>query len=195
NLKYFAIWELYRRGKLMSLRKEMQYLKKNFGKEKSIGMKFMYDPLLQLIGKKRDIYNKGYTLRERLKYAIENELSELLRYADRNSMSHSVEVRLPFLSHQLVEYTFSVPAELLYHHGRTKYILREATKQIVPKAVYSRTDKIGFAPPDAKWMKEKRFLNLTEESVLLLKANGLNPGNDIFRNYIAGRFMKVFNGV
>ena len=41
-------------------------------------------------------------------------LEELLRYADRNSMAHSRELRLPFLSHELVEFVFSLPAHFKY---------------------------------------------------------------------------------
>ena len=39
-------------------------------------------------------------------------LEELLRFADRNSMAHGREVRLPFLNHELVEFIFSLPANL-----------------------------------------------------------------------------------
>src|SRR4030095_8477677 len=52
-------------------------------------------------------------------------LPELLRYADRNSMAHSTEVRLPFLGHEVVEFIFSLPSNLKIKNGFTKWILRK----------------------------------------------------------------------
>ena len=52
-------------------------------------------------------------------------LEELLRYADRNSMAHGCEVRLPFLSHELVEFIFSLPPHFKIRQGWTKWLLRK----------------------------------------------------------------------
>ena len=62
-------------------------------------------------------------------------LEELLRYADRNSMAHGVEVRLPFLSHELVQFIFSLPSHYKLQNGFTKYILRESMKQVLPSSI------------------------------------------------------------
>ena len=52
---------------------------------------------------------KNKSLKQSLKFLInDSRLKELLRYSDRNSMAHSREVRLPFLSHKLVEFVFSL---------------------------------------------------------------------------------------
>lgn len=59
-------------------------------------------------------------------------LPSLLRYEDKNSMAFSVEARLPFLDHRLVEFIFSLPFNLLIKNGWTKYILREAEKNVIP---------------------------------------------------------------
>ncbi len=80
-------------------------------------------------------------------------LPSLLHYADRNSMAFSREVRLPFLDHELVEFLFSVPAECLMGNGTTKRILRDATAEILPEIVRRRTDKLGFAPPEERWLR------------------------------------------
>lgn len=74
-------------------------------------------------------------------------LEELLRYADRNSMAHSVEVRLPFLYHKLVEFLFSLPSVYKINNGWMKFIQREAYQHIVPEKILSRKDKIGYEPP------------------------------------------------
>ena len=79
-------------------------------------------------------------------------LVELLRYADRNSMAHSREVRLPFLDHNLVEFVFKVPDRLLMRDGWTKWIIREAFRGIVPKEISDRVDKLGYMPPQQQWL-------------------------------------------
>jgi len=80
-------------------------------------------------------------------------LEELLRYADRNSMAHGREVRLPFLNHELVEFVFSLSSRFKIRDGRTKWILRKVTEPILPADISWRTDKIGLEPPQLSWMQ------------------------------------------
>jgi asparagine synthase (glutamine-hydrolysing) len=84
-------------------------------------------------------------------------LEELLRYADRNSMAHSCEVRLPFLNHQLVEFIFSLPSSFKIKNGFTKWILRESMNNILPKEIVWQKDKIGYEPPQKQWMENKNI--------------------------------------
>jgi asparagine synthase (glutamine-hydrolysing) len=91
-------------------------------------------------------------------------LEELLRYADRNSMAHGVEVRLPFLSHELVQFVFSLPSHYKIQNGFTKYILRESMKQVLPSSIVYRTDKIGYEPPQQQWMQSAGFKELLQSS-------------------------------
>jgi len=93
-----------------------------------------------------------------------NGLEELLRFADRNSMAHTVEVRLPFLSHQLVEFLFSLPPELKIHNGWTKWLLRKSVDNLLPNEIVWRKDKIGFEPPQKKWMEQKTVRDAIEEA-------------------------------
>jgi asparagine synthase (glutamine-hydrolysing) len=82
----------------------------------------------------------------------ETSLPALLRYADRNSMAFSREVRLPFLDHRLVEYLFAIPADQKIDGSTTKIVLRNATRGILPEEIRNRRDKIGFAPPENVWL-------------------------------------------
>ncbi|NCU04198.1 MAG: asparagine synthase, partial [Chitinophagaceae bacterium] len=91
-------------------------------------------------------------------------LEELLRYADRNSMAHGIEVRLPFLSHELVQFVFSLPPHYKLQNGFTKYILREAMKDQLPSSIVYRTDKVGYEPPQQQWMQSAAFAELLQES-------------------------------
>lgn len=71
-------------------------------------------------------------------------LPGILRQVDRNSMAFSVEARVPFLDHRLVEYIFSLKSEYILHNGYTKYAYREAMKGIIPENIRNRKDKMGF---------------------------------------------------
>jgi asparagine synthase (glutamine-hydrolysing) len=79
-------------------------------------------------------------------------LPALLRYCDRNSMAHSVEARLPFLDHRLVELCLTLPAQAFIHEGRTKSVLRAALRDRIPPEILARRDKIGFATPESSWL-------------------------------------------
>jgi asparagine synthase (glutamine-hydrolysing) len=88
-------------------------------------------------------------------------LKELLRYADRNSMAHSREVRLPFLSHKLVEFVFSLPDSYKLNNGWTKFVLRKAMTNILPESICWRVDKIGYEPPQKSWIdSDKNKVNV-----------------------------------
>lgn len=92
-------------------------------------------------------------LKTALLYSIRvHNLPLYLRVEDRNSMAHSLESRLPFLDHRLVEYVFSLPTHWLMHGGSNKYLLREAMRGILPEPVRQRRDKFGFPVPEVRWL-------------------------------------------
>lgn len=76
----------------------------------------------------------------------------LLYKVDRASMAHSLEARVPFLDHELVEYAYSVPSE--YKTRGYKSLLTEAVSDIVPNRTLER-DKHGFDVPVAEWFRER----------------------------------------
>jgi asparagine synthase (glutamine-hydrolysing) len=84
-------------------------------------------------------------------------LKTLLRYEDRNSMKFSIESRTPFADDiSLIEYVFQIPSAYKIYKGWSKYLLREATKGILPEEIRTRKDKIGFAVPEYSWLKESK---------------------------------------
>ena len=91
---------------------------------------------------------------------MQQGLGELLHYADRNSMAHGRELRLPFLSHELVAFVFSLPSTMKLHNGFTKYILRQTMKASLPQEIVWRTDKVGYEPPQQQWMQNKQLQEL-----------------------------------
>ena len=100
-------------------------------------------------------------------------LEELLRYADRNSMANSREVRLPFLNHQLVQFIFSVPSLFKIKEGFTKHLLRISMSDLLPATIVWRKDKIGFEPPQKQWMQDKKVEELIYESRKTLVNKGI----------------------
>jgi asparagine synthase (glutamine-hydrolysing) len=80
-------------------------------------------------------------------------LPGLLHYEDRNSMAHSIEARVPFLDYRLAEFVFSLPMDQIIRDGTTKFILREAMEGILPEAVRTRQDKMGFVTPQDIWFR------------------------------------------
>ena len=86
---------------------------------------------------------------------MKGNLQQLLKYEDRNSMAHSIEARVPFSDDlNLMEFVFSIPGVYKIHNGWSKYILRRAMEDLLPELILKRTDKIGFATPEKKWLSE-----------------------------------------
>lgn len=104
-----------------------------------------------------------------------NGLEDLLRYADRNSMAHGREVRLPFLNHELVEFVLGLPENFKINKGFTKYILRLAMQNKLPQTIVWRKDKIGFEPPQKQWLQHKLINEYTQNAKEnLIKAGVFN---------------------
>jgi asparagine synthase (glutamine-hydrolysing) len=93
------------------------------------------------------------SLLDRLLYAdIKIYLHELLMKQDQMSMAASVESRVPFLDHKLVEFSAHMPERLKLRGGTTKYVLRESMKGILPEAILTRS-KMGFPVPIGVWFR------------------------------------------
>jgi asparagine synthase (glutamine-hydrolysing) len=104
---------------------------------------------------------------------MQNGLEELLRFADRSSMAHGVEVRLPFLYHELVEFVFSLPAHCKIHEGWTKWLLRKSLNKKLPAGIVWRRDKVAFEPPQKKWMELPMMTDYVQEARRKLVNNGI----------------------
>jgi asparagine synthase (glutamine-hydrolysing) len=96
-----------------------------------------------------------------------------LRYADRNSMAHGVEVRLPFLQQELVQFIFSLPATYKMNNGFSKLLLRKTLEGQLPDSIVWRKDKVGFEPPQAQWMQRQDMQELLMHSKQQLLAKGI----------------------
>ncbi|HEU4871094.1 MAG TPA: asparagine synthase (glutamine-hydrolyzing) [Pyrinomonadaceae bacterium] len=105
------------------------------------------------------------SLLDRLLYAdIKTYLHELLMKQDQMSMATSLESRVPFLDHKLVEFTASLPERLKLRGWTTKYILRQSMKGVLPDAILTRP-KMGFPVPIGAWFRGP-YSYLLDEFVL-----------------------------
>lgn len=102
---------------------------------------------------------------DKLLYAdTKTYLHELLMKQDQMSMAASIESRVPFLDHNLVEFTARMPREMKLRGGTTKWILREAMKGILPTEILDRP-KMGFPVPIGGWFRGE-FKHIVDEYVL-----------------------------
>jgi asparagine synthase (glutamine-hydrolysing) len=79
---------------------------------------------------------------------------QVLAFVDRLSMAHSVEVRPPFLDYRLMEFAASLPGSMKIRKGRSKHILKEAVRDLLPDEIINRP-KEGFVLPIDGWLRDK----------------------------------------
>ena len=97
--------------------------------------------------------NGSSTLLDRLLYAdIKTYLVELLMKQDQMSMAASIESRVPFLDHKLVEFAATLPDQWKLNGWTTKRVLRESMKGLLPDSILNRP-KMGFPVPFAGWTR------------------------------------------
>jgi len=115
-----------------------------------------------------------------------SSLPNLLHYEDRNSMRFSLESRVPFLDHRVVEFVFQLEENEMIREAETKYILRQSLKGIVPSDILNRQDKKGFVTPgDTKWLRGP-LKHLLEKDFSQLDMLDQKKIKEIIRRYQAG---------
>jgi asparagine synthase (glutamine-hydrolysing) len=98
--------------------------------------------------------NGNSTMLGRLLYTdVKTYLVELLMKQDQMSMSTSIESRVPFLDHKLVEFAARLPDRMKLKGFHTKRILRDAVKGLLPESILTRP-KMGFPVPFSGWVQD-----------------------------------------
>ena len=80
--------------------------------------------------------------------------TDILAKVDRAAMSVSLETRIPYLDHELVRFSFSLPSNFKINHGNGKLLLRDYLSQYIPKSIFERP-KMGFAVPLSQWLRNE----------------------------------------
>lgn len=132
------------------------------------------------------------SLLDRMLYAdTKTYLHELLMKQDQMSMAASVESRVPFLDHRLMEFTARMPDNLKLRGGTTKFVLREAMKGILPAEILSR-GKMGFPVPVGKWFRDE-YKSVIDEFVLSERAISRGIFNADFVRGVVNRHLQGEN--
>jgi asparagine synthase (glutamine-hydrolysing) len=95
-------------------------------------------------------------------------LQRYLRWEDRLSMANSIEARVPFLDHELVEFVVSLPLSFKEDGSTSKKVLVEALEKLLPTEIFSRKDKMGFLTAEANWFTKgfkSEFLKLFDDNI------------------------------
>jgi asparagine synthase (glutamine-hydrolysing) len=128
--------------------------------------------------------NSSGDLLHRLLYTdIKTYLVELLMKQDQMSMAASIESRVPFLDHALVEFTASIPAKYSTKGMAGKCILKSAVADLLPEAIVGRK-KMGFPTPWEYWLKGPQLEDLER---LLMEPRSLQRG--FFREQVLKRLL------
>jgi asparagine synthase (glutamine-hydrolysing) len=142
----------------------------------------------EVISALMNTFDSAHPGQDELTRMIHNEfkvrLAELLLMrVDKITMSTSVEGRVPFLDHGLVDFTMDIPQAWKVKGGEPKYLLKKALKGILPDEVLYRP-KMGFGAPMAEWLKGD-FGRQAESAVL---GSSLMKDGTFNRGHIARRF-------
>ncbi|MCE3259560.1 MAG: asnB [Bacteroidetes bacterium] len=219
---FVAKWNnLFAEGKSMEMIRDIKLSKKTIGspflfyaKEKvkqkrnvnsSVLGHFFTDEFLGVSGLENSaVYFNS--VNEQLRDDIERaRLKTFLKCEDRCGMWHSVESRTPFSDDvDLIDFMFSFDGNRKIKNGISKYLLREAAKELIPSEIYSRYDKKGFETPMKKWVTELKpvmiqdiksadfgFLKITALDKLNLESSA--QMKLFFKLFILSRWKKVFN--
>jgi len=106
-----------------------------------------------------------------------HQLKGLLRWEDRCAMQYSIESRTPFADDQdLIRIARSLPSTDLIQNGWSKFILRNALDNQLPKEISWRKDKKGFSVPESKWLMQSAdfWINTIKEKAHLDKSDLVN---------------------
>src|SRR5579875_1728537 len=100
--------------------------------------------------------SRGYDPVDRMQYIdIHTWMrGDILLKADRMTMAHSLELRVPFLDKEVFKVASKIPTSLKTANGTTKYVLRKAAEGVVPDHVLNRK-KLGFPVPIRHWLKDE----------------------------------------
>jgi asparagine synthase (glutamine-hydrolysing) len=121
-----------------------------------------HDPYAEIL---RRFNNATGTMLDRMCRAdLQTYLVELLMKQDQMSMAASIESRVPFLDHELVEFAAALPSRCKLRGWQTKVVLRQALRTLIPEEILTRR-KMGFPVPIGRWLARDHW-PLVEEFVI-----------------------------
>ncbi len=115
-------------------------------------------------------------------------LNDYLVKVDRAAMANSLEVRCPFLDHELAELAFSLPMDLKFKNGELKYLLKKLGEKFMYPDIFSRK-KRGFGIPVGHWLKKELYHFASDHiSDLIGRATIVNrKAEDLMKEHCTGK--------
>ncbi|MDQ5912213.1 MAG: hypothetical protein QG568_428 [Patescibacteria group bacterium] len=113
---------------------------------------------------------------------------DILAKADKMTMAHSLELRVPFLDIEVAKISARIPEIFKYKNGTTKYILRKAFESILPKTTANRK-KLGFPTPIKQWLKKQpeQVMNLIKENAYIQEKFDMTYIEQLESEHISGK--------
>lgn len=113
---------------------------------------------------------------------------DILAKADKMTMAHSLELRVPYLDMEVAKISRTIGDELKYKEGKTKYILRKAFEPILPKTTADRK-KLGFPTPIKHWLikNPNEIMRLINNNPYIVQYFDQKYINELLENHVKGR--------
>ncbi|CAB3289275.1 Putative asparagine synthetase [glutamine-hydrolyzing] 2 [Methanocaldococcus lauensis] len=111
---------------------------------------------------------------------------------DRASMANALEVRSPFLDYRFAEFSQKIPTEWKVDFFKTKKILREIVKDILPKEILNR-GKSGFEPPVDKWILKEKYKSVLNKGINILETLNFKDLAEFYKNEVLNKDNKLYN--
>ena len=99
---------------------------------------------------------------------VETNMQSSMLHQDRNSMAHSVESRLPYVDHRVVELAFRLPIEWKIHRGERKRVLLEVGRKLLPPEITERKDKKAMVST-GEWIDLRAHRDAIEDAATSLR--------------------------
>jgi len=147
--------EIYR--KIMFDRYDIEEVNKLFNLNLELNNDYMYKEKMN----NKKITSKNINYLDLKSFLVD----DILYKVDIASMANSLEVRVPFLDHRLVELVFSLKLKLLYKNKDKKYLLKKIASKYIPEKNINRKKK-GFSAPTAEWINQNAYNELLQGNVV-----------------------------
>ena len=116
---------------------------------------------------------------------IKKSVPSLLHNEDGNSMAFSIETRVPFLDYRIVEFAIALNGKYKIKNAWTKWIIRKACNEYLPKEVVKRKNKMGFPAPFSRWLREGKSKEEIRDVIYAFGKRNIVPKESIEQLYVA----------